>query len=65
MPQIKLLSTDGPADDRFCFLSVFEFGFLMKLIASRKTKLGSQFGTYFDAMWEISGAWGEIPLSKF
>lgn len=65
IPQMKLLSTEGPPDDRVCFLKVLEFGFLMKLAASRKTRFESQSGRYFLAKCEISGACGEIPLSKF
>lgn len=65
-PQIMLLNTDdGPEVARFCFLSVLEFGFLMKFAARRKTTFGSHVGKYFWAKCEISGACGDIPLSKF
>lgn len=64
-PQIKLLNTEGPAAARFCLLNVLEFGFCRKFAGRRKTPFTSHPGTYLAAKWLISGACGEMPLSKF
>lgn len=65
-PEIKESKSEGFVEPFwFCFFKVLLLGFLMKFAGSRKIAFGSQSGTYLPAKCEMSGACGEMPLSRF